>query len=155
MESPLSRATVGICTFAVLLLAGCATPSAPDYHGKWKPVNRYAATTTPIPLAKAYDFFATPMDSTLKTMLTRWAKDTGIQLSYNLGADYTLIAQAAQINTSNIHLAASQLNEIYAPQGISVAVSDWQITVQAFNTAPSKQTTADAKSATGADVKKR
>ncbi|RUL66569.1 hypothetical protein EKH79_01730 [Dyella dinghuensis] len=155
MESPLFRATAGICTFAVLLLAGCATPSAPDYHGKWKPVNRYATTTTPIPLAKAYVFFATPMDGTLKTMLTRWAKDTGIQLSYNLGADYTLTAPAAQINTPNIRLAASQLNDIYASQGISVAVSDWQITVQAFNTAPSKQTTADAKSTTGVGVKKQ
>jgi hypothetical protein len=153
MESLLSRATAGICTFAVLLLAGCATPSAPDYHGKWKPVNRYAATATQIPLAKTYVFFATPMDGTLKTMLTRWAKDTGIQLSYNVRADYTLIAQAAQINTSNIHQAASELNEIYAPEGISVAVSDWQITVQALNTAPSKPATAEAKSAIGVDVK--
>jgi hypothetical protein len=155
MESPLFRPKIGICVFAVLLLAGCATPSAPDYHGKWKPVNRYAVTTTQIPLAKAYLFFATPMDGTLKTMLTRWAKDTGIQLSYNLGADYTLIGQVAQINTSNIHLAASELNDIYAPEGISVAISDWKITVQAFNTAPSKQATADARSATGAGVKKQ
>jgi hypothetical protein len=155
MESPLPRATAGICTFAVLLLAGCATPSAPDYHGKWRPVNRYAATTTQIPLAKTYVFFATPMDGTLKTMLTRWAKDTGIQLSYNLGADYTLTAPAALINTSNIHLAASELNKIYATQGISIAVSDWQITVQASNTALSKQASADAKPAAGADVKKQ
>lgn len=155
MESPLSRTTAGICTFAVLLLAGCATPSAPDYHGKWKPVNRYAATTTQIPLAKTYVFVATPMDGTLKTMLTRWAKDTGIQLSYNLGADYTLTAPAAQINTSNIHLATSELNKIYALQGISIAVNDWQITVHAANTVISKPVTADAKPATGVDIKKQ
>lgn len=155
MESALSRAMVGICTFVVLLLTGCATPSAPDYHGKWKPVNRYAATTTQIPLAKTYVFFATPMDGTLKTMLTRWEKDTGIQLSYNLGADYTLTALAAQINTSNIHLAASELSKIYAPQGISIAVSSWQITVQASNTAPSKEGTTDTKAATSTDVKRQ
>jgi len=58
---------------AALALTGCATPSAPDYGGSWKPVNRYAATTTEIPLAQAYEFYASPMDGTLKTMLTRWS----------------------------------------------------------------------------------
>lgn len=130
MESQFTRIVIAICIAATLLLAGCATPPAPNFHGHWKPVNRYAATTTQIPLAKTYMFFATPVDGTLKTMLSRWSKDTGIKLSYELGADYTLTDQVAQVNTSNIYLAASQLNAIYTAQGIKVVVSDWNIEVR-------------------------
>ena len=120
---------------AALALTGCATPSAPDYGGSWKPVNRYAATTTEIPLAQAYEFYASPMDGTLKTMLTRWSKDTGIKLSYQLSSDYTLPTPASQVHTANIRLAASELNGIFAPQGVSIAVSDWQIVVQQISAA--------------------
>ncbi|MGC1548015.1 MAG: hypothetical protein WA777_05755 [Rhodanobacter sp.] len=119
---------------ATLALAGCATPSAPDYGGHWKPVNHYAATTTEIPLAQVYQFYASPMDGTLKTMLTRWAKDTGIKLLYQLPSDYTLSTPTSKIHTANIRLAASELNAIYAPQGVSIAVNDWQIVVQQLNT---------------------
>lgn len=60
---------------AVLSLAGCATPSAPDPRGKWMPVNRMADAPQAIPLNQVYVFQANPADGTLKAMLTRWARD--------------------------------------------------------------------------------
>jgi len=143
MESQLFfRLAIASFIAATVLLAGCATPSAPNFHGAWKPVNRYAASTTAIPLARAYNFFATPMDDTLKTMLSRWCKDTGIKLSYDVGADYTLPAAVAQINTSDISLAVSQLAAIYAPQGITLAASSWQISVRGADAPSPKEVSA-------------
>lgn len=152
MESKFTRTAIASLIGVVALLAGCATPSARNFHGPWKPVNRYAVSTTAIPLAKTYMFFATPMDGTLKTMLSRWSKDTGIKLSYDVDTDYTLPEAVAQIDTSDAYIAASQLNKIYAPQRIAIAVRDWQIEVRAVDADPPRQATADAKPSAGSNA---
>ena len=79
--------------FLLLLVIGllsCATRPAPDFGGRWKGVNRYAASTEEIPLSSAYLFHASPMDGTLKAMLTRWSKDSKMTLSYLHPSDFTL-----------------------------------------------------------------
>lgn len=101
------------------LLAGCASRPK-DYWGKWYPVNRYQHTPTSIPLNADYMYYATPMDGTLRTMLRRWAKDSGMQLSYQLQSDYTLIQPASAIRTIDIHRALADLNSIYTSQGIQL-----------------------------------
>ena len=58
-------------TALAILQAGCATRAAPDFKGRWKSVNRYAETTEAIPLHRSYLFRPSPMDGTLKNMLTR------------------------------------------------------------------------------------
>src|SRR5690606_33183928 len=45
-----------------LLLAGCGTPAARDFGGRWKPVNRFRSATTEIPLGRHYTYYAAPMD---------------------------------------------------------------------------------------------
>ncbi len=67
-------AKMSIAAVAALMVAGCATKSAPDFGGRWKPVNRFAATTTEIPLYSSYVYQASPMDGTLKAMLERWPR---------------------------------------------------------------------------------
>jgi len=125
----LSRSLMGVLLSATLVLAGCGAPPPKDFGGSWKPVNRFPASTTAIPLNQQYEFFASPMDGTLKTMLQRWAKDTDRKLSYRLADDYTLTTQAGQIHTLDIHVAVGQLNALYATQGILITVSDQQIDV--------------------------
>ncbi|HZV22136.1 MAG TPA: hypothetical protein VFF93_00035, partial [Luteimonas sp.] len=56
-----------------LLIAGCATQPAPGISGRWKPVNHFASSIEAIPLHPAYEFYASPLDVTLRTMLARWA----------------------------------------------------------------------------------
>lgn len=114
---------------ATLALAGCGAHAAKDFGGSWKSVNRYQSTPTEIPLAQPYAFFATPMDGTLKTMLTRWSKDTGMALAYQLHSDFTLFAPVSRVHTSNIRTAAEQLSSIYAQEGVSVTVTDRKILV--------------------------
>jgi hypothetical protein len=107
----------------VLLLAGCGTPPAKDFRGHWKPVNRFRATTTEIPLNRPYTYYASPMDETLRTMLVRWTTDTGVTLVYRLPSDYTLFAPVTNVRTADLVQAARELSSIYAAQGISLTVA--------------------------------
>ncbi|WP_441607131.1 hypothetical protein [Dyella sp. 2RAB6] len=136
-------ALLGASLLATLALTGCGTTPAKDFGGSWKQVNRFQDAPTEIPLAKNYTFYASPMDETLKTMLTRWSRDTGMQLSYQLPSDYTLYKRVTELHTTDIQAAASELSSIYAGQGVSVSADERQILVQGAG-APAAGTPADA-----------
>ena len=119
----------------MFVLAGCATRPAPDFGGRWKPANRYAATAEEIPLYQSYVFAASPMDGTLKNMLTRWAKDSKITLSYLHPSDFSLYQPVAQIHTNDLQQAVSQLTAAYVGQRVSVTASNNQIVVRAAQVA--------------------
>lgn len=119
----------GAMLLAVAALTGCATSAAKNFSGPWKPVNHFQSTPTEIPLNPAYVFYASPMDETLKTMLARWAKDSGRELSYQLPFDVTLYQPVANIRTTDIDDALAQLNTIYTLQGVFVTAGPRQIKV--------------------------
>ena len=112
---------------AALSLTACATPSAKDFGGSWKPVNRFQDAPTEIPLNPAYTYYASPMDETLRSMLRRWARDSGMQFSYHLPSDYTLYKAVASIRTTDIRAATANLSAIYAAQGVSVSTDGREI----------------------------
>lgn len=118
------------------LFSACGTTPPPDYGGKWRPVNNYSETPIEIPLATAYIYQASPMDGTLKTMLTRWAKDSNMSLDYRFGSDFTLYAAVSKIDTTSIQDAASQLSSAYAAQGVAVTVQGKRIIVAPAVSAP-------------------
>lgn len=126
----LYRTAIGALLCATLALAACGTPAAKDFGGSWKPLNQFQSKTTAIPLSQEYTFYASPMDGTLKTMLTRWAGDSGMTPSYKLNADYTLSRPVSTIHTTSIAVAASELSSIYSAQSLSVASSNNQIVVE-------------------------
>lgn len=70
------------------------------------------------------------MDGTLKNMLTRWAEDSKMTLSYLHSSDFTLHAPVARIRTSSLQEAASQLTAAYAEQRIVIIVDNNQIVVR-------------------------
>jgi hypothetical protein len=149
----------GIAAVLATALTGCGTPAAKDFHGSWKPVNHYQDQTTAIPLAQAYTFYASPMDGTLKTMLTRWAKDSGMVLSYQLLSDYTLYKPVAQIQTRDVRSAAAELNSIYAAEGVFITINDKQILVSVASVSKpdaseTKPTTQTVKPTTPASIKR-
>ncbi|HEL3778175.1 hypothetical protein [Stenotrophomonas] len=129
-------AKMSIAAVAALMVAGCATKSAPDIGGRWKPVNRFAAATTEIPLYSSYVYQASPMDGTLKAMLERWAKDSGRTLDYRLSSDFTLYGAVSSIDTTNAQQAVIDLTAAYAAQGISVSIVGNQIVVQSAGATP-------------------
>lgn len=112
------------------MLAACGTRPAPNFRGKWRPVNHYTQVPEEIPLYEAYVYQPAPLDGTLKTMLTRWAKDKKMNLSYLAASDYTLHAPVAGISTPNLQQALGQLNQAYAPQGLSLVHTGNQIIVR-------------------------
>lgn len=124
------HALAGLLVLAALALAGCGTQPARDFRGSWKPVNRFQARPTEIPLERQYTFFAAPLDETLRTMLERWAKDTGRTLDYELGYDVTLYRPVADIHTTDLAQATEQLSTIYAAQSVQVVGQPRRILVR-------------------------
>lgn len=134
-QSHITKSLIAVA--GALILAGCATKPAPDIGGRWKPVNRFASTTMEIPLYTSYVYQATPMDGTLKTMLERWAKDSGMTLDYRISSDYTLYGAVSTIGTTNPQQAMIDLSSAYAAQGVSVSIVGNQIVVQSAATSVS------------------
>ncbi|WP_310151870.1 hypothetical protein [Luteimonas sp. 3794] len=120
-----------MCLAAV---AGCATPQAADPRGKWRPVHQFAEAPQAIPLQQAYVFQAFPSDGTLKALLTRWASDARVGLSYLHASDYTLHAPVALLRTTSIEQAAADLSTAYAAQGVRVSAERGTIVVSDANT---------------------
>nr|WP_255682309.1 hypothetical protein [Luteimonas sp. BDR2-5] len=110
-------------------MVGCATPSAPDPRGKWLPVNRFSETPQAIPLNQVYVFQAMPADGTLKTMLTRWARDSQMTLSYLHPNDYTLYGPVGSIRTPSLAEAAAALTSAYSSENVVVVVDRSTIVV--------------------------
>jgi hypothetical protein len=127
-----------IAILLMTVLAGCATRPAPDIRGRWKSVNRYAEATQAIPLYQSYVFQASPMDGTLKNMLSRWAKDSKMTLSYLHPSDFTLHAPVAQIQSNDLQQAVALLSSVYAEQRVSVTASNNQIVVRPAQTESSE-----------------
>lgn len=111
-------------------------------------MNRYAATAEEIPLYQSYVFHASPMDGTLKTMLTRWANDSKMTLSYLHPSDFTLYGPVAQIQTNDLQQAVSQLTAAYAGQRVSVTASNNQIVVRVAEAGGDTPAAADAPATT-------
>jgi type IV pilus biogenesis protein CpaD/CtpE len=121
---------------ALALLAGCATKPARDFGGRWKPVNHFDEAPTEIPLYSSYVYQATPMDRTLKAMLTRWAADSNLQLVYQLPSDYTLYGAAAKISTTSIQQASAEVTSAYSAQRVEVSVQGNRILVRPTASSP-------------------
>lgn len=121
---------MGCAVLLAALLSACATQPAPNFRGRWKPVNRLPDAPVAIPLQEAYVYSVGPMDKTLKQLLTRWAQGAKRTLSYLHPNDYTLYSPVQDIRTSDLGQAVSQLNAAYAAYDVNITVEAGQIAVR-------------------------
>ena len=124
------RVLLFVSLSVAMTLTGCAARSAPDVKGTWQPVNRYAEQTQAIPLRSQYRFQPSPMDGTLRRMLSRWARDAGVGLSYQHHSDFTLHLPVEALSTTDLGDAVTQLSQLYAGHGIVVAVEEGGLVVR-------------------------
>lgn len=127
MKQPLFA---GLACSVLAALAGCATQPAPGISGRWKPVNHFDAAPQAIPLHPAYEFYASPLDRTLKTMLARWALDTKMTLAYEDASDFTLYAPVARVRSRDLHVAIAALASLYAAERLAITVENNSIVVR-------------------------
>lgn len=115
------------------LLTACGTTPPPDYPSSWKPLNVYNSNVQEIPLVRPYQFYALPIDTTLKSLLERWASDSNVRLDYRHASDFSLSPEVRNIQESQLNDAVSKLDAVYAVYGVSVQMSgDRQIIVTAI-----------------------
>ena len=120
---------VGVCG----LLTACGTTPAPDYSGSWKPVNSYSNNVQEYPLVRPYRFYALPIDTTLKSLLERWATDSGTRLDYRHTSDFSLPPEVRNIQQAQLNDAVSMLDALYTKYGVSIQMSgDRQVIVTAI-----------------------
>ena len=116
---------------STLTLAACnSTPPANNITGSWRSLNEFPSQTTEIPLIRQHYYMPLRIDVTLKTMLNRWAKESNMTLQYNHVSDYTVHTPVATIRQPNLDAALSELEQIYAPQGLRIFSQSGQIVVQ-------------------------
>lgn len=131
-----TNAVVAIASALVALLScSCATSPPPDFAGRWTPVNHYATAPEGIPLAQPYVFVPTPLDRTLKTLLSRWAIDSNRTLLYQHPSDFALYGPVAAIRTNRLQDALAELNALYREQRIDVQLDGDAIVVRQRDTA--------------------
>ena len=130
MRSLLLRPQVMVVLCLAMVMTACATRPAPNFRGRWKPVNQYADAPVTIPLHQSYVYAASPLDKTLKGLLTRWAQASKRTLSYLHSSDFTLYQPVQDINTASLEQAIAQLSNGYAPYGVAISVEAGQITVR-------------------------
>ena len=128
MKSNLAVAIAG--ALVALLSCSCATSPPPDFAGRWTPVNHYAAAPDGIPLAQPYVFVPTPLDRTLKTLLSRWAIDANRTLLYQHPSDFALYGPIATIRTSRLQDALGELNALYREQRVDIQLDGDAIVVR-------------------------
>lgn len=117
------------------VLAGCGTTPAKEFGGRWKPVNHFTDQPQELPLHVAYVYQASPLDRTLKTMLQRWATDSGHRLEYRLQSDYTLHQEVAVVTHTDLAQAAAAVSQAYLTQGVVVRVDGNALVVEPASSA--------------------
>lgn len=129
MKTARLSALSGVALMLAAALTGCGAPAPRDFGGRWHAVNRFDVSPRSIPLQRPYEYFASPLDGTLKVMLTRWARDAGMTLVYLWPEDYTLTTSASGVHDRDLEAAVARLQGIYAPQGISITAAAREIRV--------------------------
>ena len=130
------------CALAVVALTACGTKPAPDFRGRWKPVNTLDESPRPIPLQPVQRFAVSPADRSLKNVVERWAEASGRRAAYRAPTDFSIHLDAAKVSASTIETAVAQLSSAYANEGIRVELQPSLIVVT--GAAPGPSTSADA-----------
>lgn len=71
-----------------------------------------------------------PIDSTLKSLLERWASDNKLKVVYQHPNDFSLPKATSEIRTQDIATAIESLNKIYAESNIRIEVKEGALTTE-------------------------
>lgn len=126
-----SSAGIALTLMAAAAGVGCAGREARDFDGKWFPANRYAEATEAIPLAGPRVYQATPVDGTLRNLLSRWARDSGSELDYRHPYDFTLHESVRGVRSADLTGALGQLEQAFAGQGVRLRLDGNRLVVAA------------------------
>ncbi|WP_432591916.1 hypothetical protein [Stenotrophomonas maltophilia] len=130
---PFKRRSAGLASFVLLVattIAGCGTTPAPEFGGRWRPLDRFADVSTPILLQSRYVYYVAPVDRTLKGVLERWAADSGVPLTYRSAHDFTLHAGSSGVRATDLGTAVQQMESAYQRHGLQIRFESGTIVVR-------------------------
>ena len=71
-----------------------------------------------------YQYSALRIDTSLRQMLERWARDTALGFQMKCVNDYTIPYKLLTIKSPNLKTALDEVNEIYTQQGIKAFLDE-------------------------------
>lgn len=99
----------------------CAAPAAPDYSGAWVPINQFESEIKTLPKTRPYVYGAIKLDTTLSTMLERWASDSKVAYTNTCDSDYSLPNSIQNLKAPSMDAAIKLVNDLYVKQGVIVS----------------------------------
>lgn len=132
------------CVLAVVALTACGTKPAPDFRGRWKPINTVDESPRPIPLQPVQRFVVSPADRSLKHVVQRWAEASGRRAAYRAPTDFSIHLDATKVSAATIETAVAQLSSAYAAEGIRVELQPALIVVTGGSARGTTAASADA-----------
>jgi hypothetical protein len=103
-----------------IMLMACAAPTAPDFSGKWTAINQFDTEIKVIPKTRPYAYEAIKLDTSLSTMLERWAVDSKVGYIHTCDSDYSLPVSINSLKSATLKEAIKAVNSVYAKQGVAV-----------------------------------
>ncbi len=105
---------------AAMLVIACSAPQAPDFEGRWKPLNQFEKKIRVIPKTRPYAYEVIQLDTTLASVLERWALDSKVKFKSSCDSDYSLPTSITQLKAPTLEQGIKQVNDIYLQQGVQV-----------------------------------
>jgi hypothetical protein len=103
------------------MLVACSAPTAPNFSGKWVAINQFDSDIKVIPKTRPYAYEAIKLDTSLSTMLERWAADSKVGYKNICDSDYSLPKSITSLKTSTLNDALKAVNDVYAKQDVTVS----------------------------------
>ena len=127
--------------------AGCAHRDV-KVTGEWRPANALDATPQPIHDAPTVQYISTPLDPSLRSLLSRWSKQGEVALDYRASSDFSLSVDAANIRATSLEGGITALNRIYIQSGVDIRLEGAVVQVTPrvpMESNPRKKTTRSSK----------
>jgi hypothetical protein len=105
------------------LLGACSTGRAPEPSDEWSKVNSFEDEIRPIILRQPYTYSALPIDTSIMSMINRWAKDSNIKAEYRCATDYSIPKRMLTMKVSSLRAAITEVASVYGEQELSVELS--------------------------------
>jgi hypothetical protein len=108
-----------ICINLFMISAGCSNV-VKEPTGSWKLINSLGSTIEVKELERPYYYGALPIDTSLNSMVSRWASDTNITAEHHCRFDYSIPVKLLKSQMTSIKAAMHEIMHVYSIYGVQV-----------------------------------
>lgn len=105
----------------VVFIAGCSTGlTAKEPKGSWNSINTLGDKINVKELERPYYYGALPIDTSLNSMLTRWAEDTKLSVELRCRFDFSIPSKLLKSQMTSIRAAMYEISNAYFAHSVTI-----------------------------------